>query len=96
MTAPPQGVASRVDARRAVREALNDYATERMVAARRYGPEFEHLWTIASRAMLGGKFIRPMLLVEVASAFDRDSGARQTSGNTASPGADRRCGCRGG
>ena len=80
MTAPPQGVASQVDARRAVREALNDYATDRMVAARRYGPEFEHLWAIASRAMLGGKFIRPMLLVEVASAFGRDGGVEPSRG----------------
>jgi len=74
VTAPPQGVASQVDVSRAVREALSEYTTARTHAARRYGPEFVQLWAIASQKMLGGKFVRPILLVEVASAFGRERG----------------------
>ncbi len=52
--------------RDAVREALGEYANQRADAAGRYGPEFRHLWSVASQTMLGGKFIRPVLLVEVS------------------------------
>ena len=64
-------VASHVDVAHAVRAVLRDYATQQANAAGRYGPDFQHLWNVAAQTMLGGKFIRPVLLVEVASAFER-------------------------
>ena len=81
MTATPQRVAaprglSHVDVASAVRGVLRNYATQQAHAAGRYGPDFRHLWNVAAQTMLGGKFIRPVLLVEVATAFQRAGSGR--------------------
>lgn len=54
---------------RLVQRSIEDYFEERSRAAARYGPEFAHLWGLAANTVLGGKFVRPELLVETFAAL---------------------------
>lgn len=52
-----------------IEEALRRRFSERSVAAERYGSEFVELWQAAAEHALGGKLIRPRLLVDLVTAL---------------------------
>ena len=59
----------RVARRLVVEERLRDFFDEGQARARAYGDHFEHLWMLAGQTVLGGKLVRPMLLVDVWAAL---------------------------
>ena len=52
-----------------IEEALRHRLSERSAAAERYGAEFVELWQAAADHALGGKLIRPRLLMELLHAL---------------------------
>ena len=52
-----------------IEEALRQRFSERSAAAARYGREFVDLWEAAAEHALGGKLIRPLLLMELVEAL---------------------------
>jgi len=52
-----------------VHDAIDAYFAERARDASRYGPEFAELWRIAASTVLGGKFVRPDLLMATHGAL---------------------------
>lgn len=52
-----------------IEEALRQRFSERSIAAARYGGEFVDLWEAAAEHALGGKLIRPRLLLELVEAL---------------------------
>lgn len=52
-----------------IEEALRRRFAERRAAAERYGSEFVELWEAATEHALGGKLIRPRLLMELLQAL---------------------------
>ncbi|MFI2565159.1 polyprenyl synthetase family protein [Paenarthrobacter sp. NPDC018779] len=77
MTTMPNMVRARPHLCSAIEGELSALIGERTKTAVRYGPEFHRLWKIAGENVLGGKFVRPLLLVETydsltaANARDR-------------------------
>lgn len=59
----------RIAGRPLVEERLREVFDQGRARARRYGEQFEQLWTLAGRTVLGGKLVRPMLLVDVWAAL---------------------------
>jgi len=57
-----------------VHHAIGAYFAERTHSATRYGPEFTELWRIATDTVLGGKFVRPRLVLAIHSALTEDDG----------------------
>ncbi|MGC4175236.1 polyprenyl synthetase family protein [Demequina sp.] len=57
-----------------VHYAIRAYFAERTHSASRYGPEFTELWRIATATVLGGKLVRPRLVMAVHSALTDDDG----------------------
>ena len=52
---------------------LSDFFEDGRVRAGVYGPHFQHLWTIASQTVLGGKMVRPLLLLDTWEALSTSS-----------------------
>ncbi len=52
-----------------IEQALRHRFSERSAAAERYGSEFVGLWQAAEEHALGGKLIRPRLLLDLARAL---------------------------
>jgi geranylgeranyl diphosphate synthase type II len=67
-----------------VHHAILGYFAERTHSATRYGPEFTELWRLATDTVLGGKLVRPRLVLAVHAALTGDDGpAPQTVVNAA-------------
>ncbi|MEV7605843.1 polyprenyl synthetase family protein [Paenarthrobacter sp. NPDC089322] len=71
MTVTSSTVRSRSDLCTAIEHELNGLISARTRAAAPYGPEFTRLWTLAGENVLGGKFVRPLLLMETYDALRR-------------------------
>ena len=69
MTTMPNMVRARPHLCSAIESELSGLIGERTKTAVRYGPEFHRLWSIAGENVLGGKFVRPLLLVESFDAL---------------------------
>ncbi|MFK3678411.1 polyprenyl synthetase family protein [Microbacterium sp. NPDC090218] len=74
-TLTEEGLGTRIE------EALRQRFSERSVAAEKYGSEFVDLWRAAAEHALGGKLVRPRLLVDllqslVPSALSEDESRR--------------------
>lgn len=63
MTATDEVLGTRIE------EALRRRFSERLVAAEQYGPEFVALWQASAEHALGGKLIRPRLLIDLLTAM---------------------------
>ena len=57
-----------------VHHAIRAYCAERTHSASRYGPEFTELWRIATETVLGGKLVRPRLVLAGHAALTEDDG----------------------
>ncbi|MGM1016947.1 MAG: polyprenyl synthetase family protein [Actinomycetota bacterium] len=68
MPAPPVTTA-REDIRTRIERELTRHFAERSTAAAAYGQEFTQLWRVAAEHALGGKLVRPLLLVEAVQAL---------------------------
>ncbi|WP_372469251.1 polyprenyl synthetase family protein [Microbacterium maritypicum] len=62
-TATEEALGTRIEA------ALRRRFSAHTAAAEKYGPGFTELWTVAAEHALGGKLIRPRLLVDLAQAL---------------------------
>ncbi|BCW51929.1 polyprenyl synthetase family protein [Arthrobacter sp. StoSoilB13] len=60
---------SRTDLCSAIEDELGGLMSGRALAAAPYGPRFARLWAIAGENVLGGKFVRPLLLMEMYDAL---------------------------
>lgn len=60
---------SREDLKSAIERELDELFRARMSVASAYGNHFVRLWTIAGASVLGGKLVRPLLLVESYEAL---------------------------
>ncbi|MBU8865229.1 polyprenyl synthetase family protein [Paenarthrobacter aromaticivorans] len=70
----------------AIEDELGGIMSGRALAAAPYGPGFARLWALAGENVLGGKFVRPLLLMEMYDALqepgmrtDRHHSNRQTA-----------------
>ncbi|WP_416418875.1 polyprenyl synthetase family protein [Paenarthrobacter aromaticivorans] len=59
----------RTDLCSAIEDELGGIMSGRALAAAPYGPGFARLWAIAGENLLGGKFVRPLLLMEIYDAL---------------------------
>lgn len=62
-------ITTQEDLSRAIEDTLRRRFSERSVAAAEYGDEFATLWRLAADHVLGGKLIRPRLLLDVHRAL---------------------------
>lgn len=69
MTASTVVLHDRSDVRRAIERELSEIFQARASAAAPYGNSFVRLWTLAGHSVLGGKLVRPLLLVETHEAL---------------------------
>lgn len=69
MTTSTPAVRSQSLLRSAVEQELNAVFHERKNVAAAYGSHFVQLWTLAAENVLGGKLVRPFLLVETYQAL---------------------------
>lgn len=58
-----------ISARSEIESDLATYFRERTTVARSYGEHFERLWALAGENVLGGKMLRPLLLVDTYDAL---------------------------
>lgn len=83
MTVTSSAVRGRTRLCDAIEHELNGMISARTRAAADYGTEFTRLWTLAGRNVLGGKFVRPLLLMETYDALQpadlHPGGRRQTA-----------------
>lgn len=70
-------ITSQDDLSATIEDALRRRLTERSTAAAEYGDEFAALWTLAADHVLGGKLIRPRLLIEVHRALTPGPSAQE-------------------
>ncbi|MBO0980016.1 polyprenyl synthetase family protein [Microbacterium sp. SD291] len=70
-----KATAIREDTRARVEDALRDRFSQHTEAAEAYGAEFASLWRTAADHALGGKLIRPCLLLDVHHALTPDADA---------------------
>lgn len=86
--ASPATQALQLTARPALRQEiereLGEYFTQQQAAAEAYGAEFTHLWALAAEHVLGGKLVRPILMVETYDAL-RSSPAGGANAGTELP-----------
>ena len=78
---------TRTKLRAAIERELGEMFAKRTAAAQAYGSEFAHLWSLAAEHVLGGKLVRPVLMVETYDALVEgatQSAPFQRSGVTAS------------
>jgi geranylgeranyl diphosphate synthase type II len=78
MTVTSGAVRSRTDLCGAIENELTGLIGKRASAATAYGPSFARLWALAGRNVLGGKFVRPLLLMETFDALQQ----RSSTGNS--------------
>jgi len=71
MTITSGTVRSRTDLCTAIENELTGLIGKRTSAATAYGPDFAHLWTLAGKNVLGGKFVRPLLLMETYDSLQQ-------------------------
>ncbi|MCT9871414.1 polyprenyl synthetase family protein [Paenarthrobacter aurescens] len=69
MTITSSTVRSRTDLCTAIENELGGLIGKRASVATAYGPNFARLWTLAGQNVLGGKFVRPLLLMETYDAL---------------------------
>ncbi|MDR6986817.1 geranylgeranyl diphosphate synthase type II [Paenarthrobacter nitroguajacolicus] len=81
MTITSGAVRSRTDLCSAIENELTGLIGKRASAATAYGPQFARLWGLAGQNVLGGKFVRPLLLMETYDALPQrsDAGNREPS-----------------
>ncbi|MGF6834812.1 geranylgeranyl diphosphate synthase type II [Paenarthrobacter sp. TE4293] len=86
MTITSGAVRSRTDLCSAIENELTGLIGKRASAATAYGPQFARLWGLAGQNVLGGKFVRPLLLMETYDALpqrsdagNREPGRRETA-----------------
>ncbi len=70
MTITSNTVRSRTDLCTAIENELGGLIGKRASAATAYGPDFARLWALAGQNVLGGKFVRPLLLMETYDALN--------------------------
>jgi len=87
MTITSNAVRSRTDLCSAIENELAGLIGKRASAATAYGPDFARLWELAGQNVLGGKFVRPLLLMEAYDALQQTQQARPGSG---APGSRQR------
>ncbi|VXC34440.1 Geranylgeranyl pyrophosphate synthase [Arthrobacter sp. 9V] len=80
MTITSNAVRSRTDLCSAIENELAGLIGKRASAATAYGPDFARLWELAGQNVLGGKFVRPLLLMEAYDALQQTQQARPGSG----------------
>jgi len=73
MTVTSGAVRTRTDLCSAIETELSGLIEKRASAATAYGPDFARLWTLAGNNVLGGKFVRPLLLMETYDALQPDT-----------------------
>ncbi|MFK0040491.1 polyprenyl synthetase family protein [Paenarthrobacter sp. NPDC090517] len=71
MTITSSGLRGRTDLCAAIENELSGLIGKRASAATAYGPDFARLWALAGRNVLGGKFVRPLLLMETYDALSQ-------------------------
>ncbi|MGK0716621.1 polyprenyl synthetase family protein [Leucobacter sp. W1153] len=64
---------TRAQLRAAVERELSEIFAAQTAAAEAYGSEFTHLWGLAAEHVLGGKLVRPVLMVEIFDALAAES-----------------------
>ncbi|WP_422757874.1 polyprenyl synthetase family protein [Paenarthrobacter sp. C1] len=69
MTVTSGALRSRTDLCTAIENELSGLIGKRAAAATTYGPHFTRLWELAGHNVLGGKFVRPLLLMETYDAL---------------------------
>ncbi|MGO4146216.1 polyprenyl synthetase family protein [Paenarthrobacter sp. YAF11_1] len=69
MTVTSGSLRSRTDLCGAIENELTGLIGKRASAATAYGPNFARLWGLAGQNVLGGKFVRPLLLMETYDAL---------------------------
>ncbi|MGJ3190491.1 polyprenyl synthetase family protein [Paenarthrobacter sp. FR1] len=80
MTVTSGSLRSRTDLCTAIETELTGLMGKRASIATTYGPDFTRLWAIAGENVLGGKFVRPLLLMETYDAlYQGSSGQRETA-----------------
>jgi len=77
MTVTSGALRSRTDLCTAIENELSGLIGKRTSAATAYGPYFTGLWELAGHNVLGGKFVRPLLLMETYDAL-RQGGANRS------------------
>lgn len=76
MTITSSTVRSRTDLCTAIENELSGLIGKRASAATAYGPDFARLWALAGQNVLGGKFVRPLLLMETYDALHQGQESR--------------------
>lgn len=69
MTVTSGALRSRTELCTAIENELSGLIGKRASAATAYGPHFTRLWELAGNNVLGGKFVRPLLLMETFDAL---------------------------
>ncbi|BCW61356.1 polyprenyl synthetase family protein [Arthrobacter sp. StoSoilB22] len=72
MTITSNTVRGRTDLCTAIENELSGLIGKRASAATAYGPDFARLWALAGQNVLGGKFVRPLLLMETYDALQQE------------------------
>lgn len=68
---------------RLVTAELDEFFARKVIAANAYGREFVTLWELAAERMRGGKFVRPLVLLQTIDALA--PAANDTSGRSIAP-----------
>ncbi|WP_284979335.1 polyprenyl synthetase family protein [Arthrobacter sp. fls2-241-R2A-200] len=71
MTITSGALRTRTELCTAVESELTTQIDRKAGAAAAYGPDFARLWTLAGKNVLGGKFVRPLLLMETYDALQQ-------------------------
>ncbi|GAA2247109.1 polyprenyl synthetase family protein [Rarobacter faecitabidus] len=77
--------AGRAYLRSEVEGELQAIFSRSQATAEAYGPHFSRLWNLASRRVRGGKFVRPLLLLETYDALRRSADSIPNSRSTSQP-----------
>ena len=67
---PAPSLIAPAELRQSIENELSAHFADRTAAAEAYGREFSLLWQHAARHALGGKLVRPVLLVETYDALE--------------------------
>lgn len=77
MTAPPVPTQIKSDLRLQITDVLTSVFQERATKAATYGETVEHHWALAEQSVLGGKLVRPLLLMQTYDALRKHSLERE-------------------
>ncbi|ABM08084.1 MULTISPECIES: polyprenyl synthetase family protein [Micrococcaceae] len=83
MTITSNAVRGRTDLCTAIENELSGLIDKRASAATAYGADFARLWALAGQNVLGGKFVRPLLLMETYDALHKHGPAEPHQRETA-------------